>query len=328
MTLGGSSRRVCIAGTDPGPNVPPIPPSQQHLSRTASASRIRPGSTGISGAGWGDGRDSMRESYSGAPSRLINGSATVGSGFARSQSQSRGSMTGSETGLGSAAFKTFSPNSTPSSSSNSVIGSGFSSSSRLGASIGPPSPTTALKRLNKTFTQSSLSFRDGQTLSGDGMGYSNGSGTGVTGSGIGAGTGSGTGSGSGLGGGVSVSAGQHAVTVEYLKGLCEDSHWATRLRGFEIISEKLSKVMSVKADVGHVEDLGSKDSNTVSTIQIESYVDLAVVHLGDAHQKVAVEAITVLSVCVQAFTAQTFGKLGVLLSALFNRLADRRAQIK
>ena len=322
MTLGGSSRRVCIAGTDPGPNVPPIPPSQQHLSRTASASRIRPGSTGISGAGWGDGRDSMRESYSGAPSRLINGSATVGGGFTRSQSQSRGSMTGSETGLGSAAFKSFSPSSTPSSSSNSVIGSGSGSSSRLGASVGPPSPTTALKRLNKTFTQSSLSFRDSQTLSGDGMGYNNGSGTGITGSGTGAGTGG------GLGGGANASAGQQAVTVEYLKILCEDSHWATRLRGFELISEKLSKVMSAKADVGHVDDLGSKDSNTVSTIQIESYVDLAVVHLGDAHQKVAVEAITVLSVCVQAFTAQTLGKLGVLLSALFNRLADRRAQIK
>lgn len=326
MTLGGSSRRVCIAGTDPGPNVPPIPPSQQHLSRTASASRIRPGSTGMSGAGWGDGRDSMRDSYSGAPSRLINGSATAGvsGGFTRSQSQSRGSMTGSETGLGSAGFKSFSPSSTPSSSSNSVIGSG--SSSRLGASVGPPSPTTALKRLNKTFTQSSLSFRDSQTLSGEGVGYNNGSGAGITGTG--GGTGAGIGTGSGPGGGASASAGQHAVTVEYLKGLCEDSHWATRLRGFELISEKLSKVMSAKADVGHVEDLGSKDSNTVSTIQIESYVDLAVMHLGDAHQKVAVEAITVLSVCVQAFTAHTLGKLGVLLSALFNRLADRRAQIK
>lgn len=327
MTLGGTSRRGSIGGTDLGPNVPPIPPSQHHLSRTASASRIRPGSLGTSGTGWGDGRDGMRESYSGAPSRLINGSASASASAVgpsmRSQSQSRGSMTGSGTVLGPAAFQTFSPNATSSSGFNAGTGSGSTLSSRPNASTGvcPPSPTTALKRLNRTFNQSSLSFRDGQTLPGDATGYSNGLGIGIGGGGTGSGGG---GTGAGLGGG----AGQQAVTVEYLKGLCEDTHWATRLRGFELISEKLSKVMSVKADVGHIEDLGSKDSNTVTTVQVESYVDFAVTHLGDAHQKVAVEAMTVLSVCVQAFTVQTVGKLGALLTALFNRLADRRAQIK
>lgn len=256
----------------------------------------------------------MRESYSEAPSRLINGSASTVDHPTRSQSHSRGSMTGSGTVPGSAAFQTYSPNATSSSGFNSGTGSGSTLSSRPSAStaVCPPSPTTALKRLNRTFTQSSLSFRDGQTLPGDASGHSNGLGTG------------GGGTGAGIGGG----AGQQAVTVEYLKGLCEDTHWATRLRGFEIISEKLSKVMSIKADVGHVEDLGSKDSNTVTTAQVESYVDFAVMHLGDAHQRVAVEAMTVLSVCVQAFTVQTVGKLGALLTALFNRLADRRAQIK
>ena len=323
MTLGGTSRRSSIGGTDLGPNVPPIPPSQHHLSRTASASRIRPGGLGTSGTGWGDGRDGMRESYSGAPSRLINGSASASAvgPSTRSQSQSRGSMTGSGTVLGSAAFQTFSPNATSSTGFNSGTGSGSTLSSRPSGSAGvcPPSPTTALKRLNRTFTQSSLSFRDGQTLPGDATGYSNGLGAGTSGGGTGTG-----GTGTGTGG----DAGQQAVTVEYVKGLCEDTHWATRLRGFELISEKLSKVMSVKADVGHIEDLGSKDSNTVTTVQVESYVDFAVTHLGDAHQKVAVEAMTVLSVCVQAFTGQTVGKLGALLTALFNRLADRRAQIK
>lgn len=229
-------------------------------------------------------------------------------------------MTGSGTALGSAAFQTFSPNATSSSGLNTGTGSGSTLSSRptAGTCVCPPSPTSALTRLNRTFTQSSLSFRDGQTLPGDATGYSNGLGTGIGGGGTGGGTGTGTGGG----------AGQQAVTVEYLKGLCEDTHWATRLRGFELISEKLSKVMSIKADVGHIEDLGSKDSNTVTTVQVESYVYFAVMHLGDAHQKVAVEAMTVLSVCVQAFTVQTVGKLGALLTALFNRLADRRAQIK
>jgi TctA family transporter len=48
----------------------------------------------------------------------------------------------------------------------------------------------------------------------------------------------------------------------------------------------------------------------------------------DPHQKVAAEAISVLSACVEKYTVQTGNKLGVILTALFYRLADRRAQIK
>jgi hypothetical protein len=37
---------------------------------------------------------------------------------------------------------------------------------------------------------------------------------------------------------------------------------------------------------------------------------------------------SVLSTCVEKYNVQTGNKLGVLLTALFYRLADRRAQIK
>ena len=143
-----------------------------------------------------------------------------------------------------------------------------------------------------------------------------------------------------------------AYTIESLKIMCEDAHWGNRLKGFEVITEKLNAIIEnknkSKNKLDSKEDPGStssdqydnkdkkdsKDRNGLkecflsSTVSIECVVDLAVNHLGDAHQKVAVEAMSVLGMCIQGLTAQTMNKLGVLLSALFNRLADRRAQIK
>ena len=142
-----------------------------------------------------------------------------------------------------------------------------------------------------------------------------------------------------------------AYTLESLKIMCEDAHWGNRLKGFEVITEKLNAIienknksknkLDSKEDPGSTstdqydnKDRDKKDRNGLkecflsSTVSIECVVDLAVNHLGDAHQKVAVEAMSVLGTCIQGLTAQTMNKLGVLLSALFNRLADRRAQIK
>ena len=117
-------------------------------------------------------------------------------------------------------------------------------------------------------------------------------------------------------------------TVESLRVMCEDSLWSNRLRGFEIINERLNRILAQRgAGAGGEEGYG-RESFSASSSNIEGVLDMAVLHLGDAHQKVAVEAMSVLSTCVQSFTAQTVGKLGVLLAALFNRLADRRAQIK
>lgn len=123
-------------------------------------------------------------------------------------------------------------------------------------------------------------------------------------------------------------------TLENLKMLCEDSLWSTRLKGFEILLEKLTKISLKRTEKNEDSSssaaesgLGSRDfSATMSNIEV--IVDLSVSHLGDAHQKVAVEALSVLSTCVMSFTNQTVNKLGALLAALFNRLADRRAQIK
>jgi hypothetical protein len=116
-------------------------------------------------------------------------------------------------------------------------------------------------------------------------------------------------------------------TVESLRVMCEDSLWSNRLRGFEIINERLNRILAQRGAGGGEEGYG-RESFSASSSNIEGVLDMAVLHLGDAHQKVAVEAMSVLGTCVQSFTAQTLGKLGVLLAALFNRLADRRAQIK
>jgi hypothetical protein len=108
-------------------------------------------------------------------------------------------------------------------------------------------------------------------------------------------------------------------TIENLKFVCDNSHWAERLKGFE--------AMSVRLDKG-VESRDVKDILPLTTTNIEIFIDLCVSHLGDPHQKVAAESMSVLSTCVEKYTVQTGNKLGVLLTALFYRLADRRGQIK
>ena len=120
-------------------------------------------------------------------------------------------------------------------------------------------------------------------------------------------------------------------SIETLKVMCDDQHWVNRLKGFEVISGVLSRTIAFKNKDDDGVDLRPKDSRecfNTSVANIECIVDVAVNHLGDSHQKVAVEAMSVLSTCVQGYTPQTLVKLGVLLTALFNRLADRRAQIK
>ena len=125
------------------------------------------------------------------------------------------------------------------------------------------------------------------------------------------------------------------TSLEAMRTACEDAHWSTRLKSFEVINELLTNALTSKT-VGN-DALGSptstssssrKESFTSIASNIEGIIDISVAHFGDAHQKVAVEAMTVLGVCVEGYSALSFGKLGVLLSALFNRLADRRAQIK
>jgi hypothetical protein len=101
-----------------------------------------------------------------------------------------------------------------------------------------------------------------------------------------------------------------------LRKMSDDAHWETRLKAFETILSRLTAAAE------------SKDAITISTTSIESFVDSAVNHLGDAHQKVATEALAVLTVCVVQFSSATSSKLGAVLTALFQRLADRRAQIR
>jgi hypothetical protein len=96
--------------------------------------------------------------------------------------------------------------------------------------------------------------------------------------------------------------------------MADDSHWATRLEAFETILQRLTAA--------------SEANDTPPTATVESYAEISMTHLGDAHQKVATEALAVLTMCIVKFTAATSNKLGAILTALFQRLADRRAQIR
>ena len=105
-------------------------------------------------------------------------------------------------------------------------------------------------------------------------------------------------------------------SAEYLRNMAEDSHWGTRLRCFEAVHQRLQRAAA----------LGDRGGET--QVSVELFLDLAAVHLGDAHQKVAGEVLGVLGICIEHFTALGASRLGSVLVALFHRLADRRQQVR
>ena len=103
-------------------------------------------------------------------------------------------------------------------------------------------------------------------------------------------------------------------SVEILRNMTEDSNWESRLKGFEIISKQIKKLISLE--------------DKSNALVIETYVDMAVSHIGDQHQKVAIESLQVINKCIESFHSQCIPKLGSILTSLFHRLADRRMPVR
>lgn len=103
-------------------------------------------------------------------------------------------------------------------------------------------------------------------------------------------------------------------SIEAIRNMTEDSNWEGRLKGFDIISKNLKKLII----------LGEKPVQTI----IDSYIDMAVNHLGDQHQKVAMESLQVIHISIESFHPYCISKLGILLTSLFHRLADRRMPVR
>ena len=128
------------------------------------------------------------------------------------------------------------------------------------------------------------------------------------------------------------------MSLEALRSHVEDAHWGNRLQGFETM---LLRLTTTNNNNNMINGNGTgEDGHSATTSHppcaipvlppalIEACVDLAIGHLGDPHQRVAGEAMSVLGACIQGHTTPTSPKLGAILTALFHRLADRRAAIK
>jgi hypothetical protein len=107
------------------------------------------------------------------------------------------------------------------------------------------------------------------------------------------------------------------MSMEALKAHCEDAHWGNRLKGFETILQRLTTPAPAPATCGDDDPSRPPAVAPLPAAAVEAYVDLAIAHLGDAHQRVAAEAMSVLGACVQGHTTHTAARLGAILSALF-----------
>ena len=109
------------------------------------------------------------------------------------------------------------------------------------------------------------------------------------------------------------------VSLGEIRGMAEDEHWLTRLKAFSIVNQRLSEATG---------DGSRDDYQLVGAHMIEGYLELAIVHLGDTHQKVAAEILNTIQLCMEKFSDYGSSKLGVVLAALFHRLADRRQAVR
>ena len=102
--------------------------------------------------------------------------------------------------------------------------------------------------------------------------------------------------------------------LELMKAAVDDVHWENRLAACEAIRNRLQKASIME--------------EAISSPLIDNFVDLAVAFLNDAHQKVVSEAMDIITFCVEHHSTCMTEKLGILLPALFHRLADRRSQMR
>ncbi len=108
---------------------------------------------------------------------------------------------------------------------------------------------------------------------------------------------------------------ERSYSLEALKRMIDDSYWGTRMMALDSINGKLTKC----------KNLG--DASIASNV-IEAYIEMALSHIGDSHQKVATESLQVIRTCVESFVQPTIVLLSNILTALFHRLADNRTPIR
>jgi hypothetical protein len=72
--------------------------------------------------------------------------------------------------------------------------------------------------------------------------------------------------------------------------------------------------------------LSESASSTTAVVppHLEEFLNLAISHLGDAHHKVVNEAMNLILICCKTKNTLVTSHLGVLLPAIFYRLADRK----
>lgn len=124
---------------------------------------------------------------------------------------------------------------------------------------------------------------------------------------------------------------------EHLQALARESDWNSRVHAFGnvLLISKRNEIYHRYILLHDLElilqrlDRAINLNESLSGSFIEAFIDLAVEHLTDTHQKVSLAALAVLSAILSSssFVPQSKGRLGVTLTALFNRLIDRRPNI-
>ncbi len=104
-------------------------------------------------------------------------------------------------------------------------------------------------------------------------------------------------------------------SLEALKRMIDDSYWGTRMMALDSINGKLNKCKMLN------------DSSIANNV-VEAYIEMALTHISDSHQKVATESLQVIRTCIEGFVQPAIALLSNILTALFHRLTDNQTPIR
>ncbi len=96
--------------------------------------------------------------------------------------------------------------------------------------------------------------------------------------------------------------------------MLEDPHWDVRVKALEAMISRLQRAVDAQ--------------EAMESSVLDSFLDLSLPLLGDAHHKVAGDSLQVLQICIASFPLQVHSRMGAIMMALFHRLADRRQPIR
>ena len=99
-----------------------------------------------------------------------------------------------------------------------------------------------------------------------------------------------------------------------LRAMATDNHWETRVRAFTAIRKRLFTA--------------SEDNEVLEVKMVETFIDLSLNHITDSHNAVANETIEILKYCILYLGKQSVTRLGSILLVFFQRLGDRRADVR